>query len=384
MRQLSGKCYTFCFLLLMLLWQGSLAAANITLKVRLFTGKSLTQISISPVKGSYSLKSGGKTLTALPLKSSCMLSLENGKIKVTKGEKTFGSATTMTIEPANGSAILRLKVGSDDRSYEGAFSLKIVNGEIQLINRIELEKYVAGVVESEGGDARNTEFYKLQCLITRTYAMKNIRKHEAEGFQFCDQVHCQHYKNRGRYMEILAARDATRGKVIVDSAGRLINAAFHANSGGETVSSESVWSYKETYLKAMTDTFSLSMTKTLWEKSYKTTDFLNILQEKYAYPSSNPAMRDSALQFTQKNRKYFFPGGISLKTLRSDLELRSTFFSIEEKGDSVLIHGKGFGHGVGLSQEGALRMARLGYTCDQILDYYYRNVSIKSLTNNMK
>lgn len=369
--------------LLISLLPGPLSGSNVMLKVRLFTGKQVSQLVISPVKGSFSLKSGSRTLCALPLKSSCTITFENGKLRIEKAGKRIGTSAAIMIEPMGQNAILRLKTGDDDRSYEGAFTLKIVNGEIYIINRIELEKYVAGVVESEGGDGHNTEFYKLQCLISRTYAVKNIRKHEAEGFQFCDQVHCQLYKSRGRYLEIIAARDATRGKVIVDSTRRLINAAFHANSGGETVSSESVWSFRETYLKSIVDTFSLSMTKTTWEKTYKTADYLKFLQDKYTYPIDNPVMRDSALHFSQPLRKLYYPYGISLKNLRSDLDLRSTFFNMEEKGDSVVIHGKGFGHGVGVSQEGALRMARLGYTCDQILNYYYHNVRVKALGAGM-
>ncbi|MEI6576316.1 MAG: SpoIID/LytB domain-containing protein [Bacteroidota bacterium] len=356
---------------------------SVPLKVRLFSGKQIKAVNLCAVSGIYNMKSGNKALGSLKTSSKCTLKLENGQIKLEKSGKIYGSFNNISLTPKGPQPILNIKSNAEDRNYEGAFTIKILNGDLLIINNIELEKYVAGVVESEGGDAHNTEFYKLQCMISRTYAVKNLRKHEAEGFNFCDQVHCQHYKERGRYSDVLLARDATKGKVIVDQYGNLISAAFHANSGGETVSAEDVWSFKENYLKGINDTFSTKMTKAKWEKKIKTEDFLSILKSKYNYPVDNKIMRDSAITFTQIHRKLVFPGGIALKALRIDLDLRSTYFSIEPNVDSLTFHGNGYGHGVGLSQEGALQMARTGYSSDQILNFYYNNVKIQRLEKNM-
>jgi stage II sporulation protein D len=65
-----------------------------------------------------------------------------------------------------------------------------------------------------------------------------------------------------------------------------------------------------------------------------------------------------------------------LADIRTDLELRSTFFTMEVKNDSILIHGKGYGHGVGMSQEGAMEMAKQGYSFSDILRFYFYNVKI--------
>ena len=65
-----------------------------------------------------------------------------------------------------------------------------------------------------------------------------------------------------------------------------------------------------------------------------------------------------------------------LTRIRDDWNLKSTFFSINADGSTLILKGKGFGHGVGLCQEGAIEMARVGYTCPDILHFYFRNVRV--------
>ena len=72
------------------------------------------------------------------------------------------------------------------------------------------------------------------------------------------------------------------------------------------------------------------------------------------------------------NDDFFIP----LKFIREDMKLRSTFFTINEEGNDVIFSGKGFGHGVGLCQEGAMRMAEKGYSYTKILNYYYSKVHL--------
>ena len=71
---------------------------------------------------------------------------------------------------------------------------------------------------------------------------------------------------------------------------------------------------------------------------------------------------------------------IPLKTIRADFKLKSTFFSIKQKGDMVLLNGRGYGHGVGVCQEGAMQMAKLKYSYKDILNFYYKDVYLVNLT----
>ena len=94
-----------------------------------------------------------------------------------------------------------------------------------------------------------------------------------------------------------------------------------------------------------------------------------------------------AFHFNQiKGRKVYFMDmpSIHLKNLRNDLGLKSTFFSISEDNDMLIFKGHGFGHGVGLCQEGAMEMINRGFKYDDIIKYYYSNVYIVSYEDILK
>jgi len=90
-------------------------------------------------------------------------------------------------------------------------------------------------------------------------------------------------------------------------------------------------------------------------------------------------------RFAQPERLAFFHGpelGIPLRDIRTKFNLRSTFFSCFPEGDEVVLKGRGFGHGVGLCQEGAMRMAKAGFAAEQILKFYFPGVVIRERNDN--
>jgi stage II sporulation protein D len=95
-------------------------------------------------------------------------------------------------------------------------------------------------------------------------------------------------------------------------------------------------------------------------------------------------MEDVPLEFRKQERfSYYVVGEDSLSAvrIREDLELRSAFFSVFEEADSIVIMGRGYGHGVGLCQEGAMSMARKGHTYRDILDFYLSGIRISASTD---
>jgi stage II sporulation protein D len=204
-------------------------------------------------------------------------------------------------------------------------------------------------------------------------------KHEADGFHLCDQTHCQVYKGRCSRTDIMIATSKTAGQVMIDSEGDLISAVFHSNSGGQTANSEDVWSKALPYLRSKTDSFSIGQRSYYWTQSMKKQEWLDYLNRTYNYPIDDPLAQKQVLSFSQPYRKVWLTNGISLKRIRQDLHLRSTFFSISTEGDIVTFTGRGFGHGVGMSQEGAIRMAKSGYSYDYILKFYYTGIEIIQL-----
>ena len=142
------------------------------------------------------------------------------------------------------------------------------------------------------------------------------------------------------------------------------------------MNSEDVWSIPTPYLKSVKDTFCRHMPNATWTYSMPKSKWLKYLQKKYDYDISKPGALDSVLIFEQNERKRFLAPNIPLKTIRYDLNLKSAFFDIHVKNNTMVFKGRGYGHGVGLCQEGAINMAHLGYSYRDIIHYYYRNVQI--------
>lgn len=356
---------------------------SVFLKISVLTGKKPLSLVITPEKGSYEVLENGKTVTTLPQHVAGMFRVDEGKIRFSKPAGSLGRFDSLVIRCGAHDGILHVRFGKENYRYDDDLHLSVKEGFLRVINRVNLEKYTASVVLSEGGDKGTIEFYKLQGLISRTYALKNMRKHEKEGFHLCDQVHCQLYRGHTRRTDILNAMFDTRGLVILGPDSQLISAAFHSNSGGETVNSEDVWSQPAPYLRAVTDSFSLAMPMAYWEKKIEKTAWMDLLVQKYHFPADDSLMLDSALHFRQPHRLRNYTGGIPLRELRAAFNLRSTFFETEPSGDHILLKGRGYGHGVGLSQEGALNMTRKGYCFEEILKFYYQDILIVPLTTDI-
>lgn len=270
-----------------------------------------------------------------------------------------------------------------DRIYKGNLTVTAKDGYLKLVNSLDLDDYVCGVVSAEVGKGRHPEFYKAQALLVRTYALSHLYKHLPEGFNLCDEVHCQVYYGVCLSSNILDAVEATHDLVIVDKDLNMIVAAFHSNSGGQTVSSEDIWGSKKDYLRSVNDSFSVGMPSYFWKKKMPLKDWLNYLK-KYRYPVNDSSAVKYATAFKQPYRYVYLQYNgvkVPLKNIRDDLKLMSTFFDIHlnEKGDSVIFYGRGFGHGVGLSQEGAMKMAKMGWNFKQIINFYYQNILLMDL-----
>jgi stage II sporulation protein D len=70
---------------------------------------------------------------------------------------------------------------------------------------------------------------------------------------------------------------------------------------------------------------------------------------------------------------------LPLRNIRNDWQLKSTFFSVSVEDGEVVFRGRGYGHGVGLCQEGAMEMGRRGFRYEAIISFYYKNVNLASV-----
>lgn len=261
-----------------------------------------------------------------------------------------------------------------DQSYDDDLEVGQKTNSLKLINEVNLENYVSSVVEGEAGYRLPAEFYKLQAILSRTYALKNINRHTTEGFNVCDKVHCQVYHHKCTKDDIYETTIATNSLVVVDDELNLINTIFHSNCGGQTCNSEDVWNKKLNYLRCVKDSFCLRSSSALWKKSIPKTK-LHSYFGRYNVAEKVEDDMFTLCQVDQRNDSNYFLS-VPLTKMRRDLKLRSTYFYIEEKGDSAVLYGRGYGHGVGLCQQGGMEMANQGYGYVDILKYYYKGIHI--------
>jgi len=356
------------------------------LKIRLLSDLTLSRILFTPLAGDYKLRMDTCQISSENNPGVYQLTVEGDSVRVKSFEKDFGKCARVLFEAQLKEGSFKLKSIAPEikvKVYDNDLEVRISQGGLKLINRVGIENYIAGVVESEAGSGSTSEYYKLQSILCRTYALSNIHKHEADSFNLCDLVHCQSYKGKSENTIILQAVFDTKGLVIVDDDMNLISATFHSNCGGQTVNSEDVWSLSASYLRSVKDTFCLHMPNAHWQKTIATSDWINYLSLKQKYPVDDSLSCRQALTFPQYNgRELYFASKefkIPLKTIRSDWQLKSTYFSIRQLGDSIVLNGRGYGHGVGLCQEGAMHMARLGISYGDIINFYYTGVHLVDL-----
>jgi stage II sporulation protein D len=337
--------------------------------------------------GSYSILADTTDFGAiLPNEFVDVIYKANHQIELKKGVISLGVFKKIILQETKAGFSIALSCKEPivkERKYQNDFEITANSTGLTIVNLVDMNQYLSGVVESEGGGGKELEYYKVQALMSRTYALKYIRKHETEGFSLCDRVHCQAYHSMLRFTPSIAdAVLATEGMVMEDASNQLVDAYFHANCGGQTSEAEYVWNEPVPYLNSFKDTFCIYTKQATWEKRISQQEWADYLVSHYNYPLNDSVYGPLIFTFNQPDRMAFYhkPAlGIPLRDLREAFNLKSTFFSTYPEGMDVVIRGRGFGHGVGLCQEGAMRMAKYGYNFQQIAVYYFPGVHIVKL-----
>lgn len=358
----------------------SIQAQDIT--VGLMPRKDISSVLFSPNNGSYVLTNEtSDTLYRFRSDDAMSVSVVGENLLV---KSPYGLNDTVRKVSVVGSGIspsfrLRFNDEKQDHGYIDRLNISVKNGKLMLVDQVSIERYVGRVVQGEVGYGAADEYYKIQSIICRTYATRNLERHATEGFDLCDNEHCQVFSGLKKTSdEVVKATSATSGLVMVDPENKLILSAFHANCGGQTANSEDVWKESRSYLTAVNDTFCLKSRSANWEKSMSVDELLAQL----GFATDTTGL--DGWKFDQENRKKFFvlkEDSIETAQMRRLLQLRSTFFDLTVKDRNAEFTGRGYGHGVGLCQQGAMKMAENGYTYSQILGYYYKGVSLIPFTS---
>jgi len=367
---------SFIIIAFLLLVQGLLHAADI--RVGLFYGNNLQSVVFSVVEGEYMLSGDGRLIAVVRKANMFHIEMSGSGIVVSDTLQSYGTYMKLEFKGVSGSNVFQVKPvfpSLPSKESDDNLTVGMRDRALQLINLLDLEKYVPGTVEAEGGSNAPIEYYKAQAIITRTFAVKNFTRHAAQGFNLCDGVHCQSFNGKSHLNRLIYdAVGQTANKILMDETGNPIMTAYHANCGGITCSASMAWNKDLPYLTSIHDPFCDRSPQRDWTKSIPRTDW-----NKYLSNNGIPAGLVN-LQITGNGRqKYLFPEKqkISLTQVRDDFKLKSSFFTMEESNGTVILRGHGYGHGVGLCQDGAIEMARVGYSFIDILMFYFHGVTLQ-------
>jgi stage II sporulation protein D len=351
-------------------------------KIRLFADRKPESAFFTVKQGKYEIDMFNGDKILLETGETAMISKYAGRLAFKIRNKPGFAVDSISLTGVSGDDAFSLKLKDLSASKLCNGDLKCLPdlGTIMLINSIDVEKYVAGVVKAEGGTGKNIEYFKTQAVIVRTYMYRYNGRHLQDGYNLCDNTHCQVYSGTCDDPVINRAAAETKGMVILDKDSVLIISAFHSNCGGQTSSAEDVWLTSVPYLKSVQDPYCTGSRNSVWQKSISGNEWVKTLTNA-GYKGNSDDL--TAFRFAQSSRTANYriaSFSIPLKNLRESLDLRSTFFSVIPEQDSVKLSGKGYGHGVGLCQEGAMAMASKGFNYNQIIDFYYSGVKIMDIS----
>lgn len=239
---------------------------------------------------------------------------------------------------------------------------------------IPIEEYVAGVLTGEA--ARDSDPAVLQALAiaARTYALRNLRRHEGEGFDVCDETHCQVL--RRPTTATTAAAERTAGRVLTFR-GVLATVYYSASCGGHTQVPSAVWSGAEDppYLPSRPDVGCGG--DPVWNADVRIADIERTLRGAGFTGSLRRIRvldRDKSGRVSRLGLDGMRPSSIAGPDLRMALgptQIKSTLYDVHDQGDRYAFVGRGYGHGVGMCVIGATRLAARGESAEALLLRYY-------------
>lgn len=356
------------------------------ISVAIFYEKKPQGVTITIQKGTYFVYNDYDIVDTLQIGNNISIVKEAEYLVYRNKAKAWGTKKDIRIVNNGDNAAFFINYsGSVEpaRCYEGWIKVKLHEYSVLAVNYINLDAYVAAIVERLGTGMASEEFFKAQAVMYRTFCTLNYAKHENEGFDLCDGTHCQIYSNKSTNRIIINASKKTSNLVMVDKYQNLLNPISHLNSGGYTAPSEYVYGAAETHLKSVKDEFAENGNNYSWKILIPAAEWQSYLIKKGVKSAENKLYKQLLIvqQDTRENEFKIDNETISLNTIRTDWGWKSSLFSMSLDKGVITIVGKGNGTGVGLSVESAKTMASKGFTYDNILKFYYSDIIITNLNH---
>ena len=323
----------------------------------------------------------------------------------------------------------------ETQTFEGSLHIVVEADHIVAINKLPVERYLTSVISSEMSASAPLEFLKAHAVISRSWLLAQIekrRRHEQGGdsffsftkkddelirwydredhtiFDVCADDHCQRYQGitKASSKQVAEAISETRGQVLTYGQ-EICDARFHKCCGGQTEEYQYCWEdTPKPYLVSFEDPYCNTSDKTIlkqvlndfdqetpdfyrWTVEYTQAALSELVSRKLKEDFGEiqeliPLERGKSgriwkLKIVGTKKTFTIGKELEIRRALSETHLLSSAFDVERQGDRFILHGKGWGHGVGLCQIGAAVMGEQGKTYDEILLFYYRNAKIERL-----
>ncbi|MBP7784663.1 MAG: glycerol-3-phosphate acyltransferase [Firmicutes bacterium] len=346
-----------------------------------------------------------------------------------------GPVAVEIASPGQGAARPLIWVGQPGYVYRGQFELACAakSGEMHVINILDLEDYVAGVVPYEIGAGAPFEALKAQAVVARTEAVALGGRHDEEPFDTCSSTHCQVYRGAAAELDrpdVRRAVDSTRGEALFYNGRPAPGAKYHACCGGITESAGALWRFDVPYmvgvgcslptpesssrgaataaairdeqaLRAVIEApnpgdFCYGSNGYRWRVEYTAGQLAAVLAPvigrleqpesrviRVAVIERTPRGSAVRVRVTTTEGEYEIVGEYAIRSaLGGTVTIKSGVFVVDTEGDppsTFVFSGAGYGHGVGMCQYGARGMARAGYDYRAILEHYYPGTTVEQI-----
>ncbi|MDR2676442.1 MAG: SpoIID/LytB domain-containing protein [Endomicrobium sp.] len=280
----------------------------------------------------------------------------------------------------------------ESKPYRGYLIIKKFDNKLNIINVLNIDDYVRGVLYKEAGNNWNEEALKAHAVISRTYAVANLSKHSSQGFDLCSTTHCQVYDG------IIGIENNAYNKALLLTEcefltynDKFANTVFHASCGGHTESPQYIWNCKSIppYLQGVKCDYCKDAPYSNWEQTLNecfirtklSNNNFNIGKiKKIKIKGKTITGATNELEIFHSNGKLIL-NAYQFRIIVDALQIKSHYFyHIERDGDNFCFKGKGWGHKVGLCQWGAKTMAENGKSYKDILSYFYPGTEITKIT----
>jgi stage II sporulation protein D len=361
-----------------LLWLAIMAPAQAALELRVAIEDGVSQVKVGSSTKAVVRDASGRQLGEIAAMNAFVADPGQGKVTLDRWQ-----SGQLWVEPTGGGYIF---IG--DRWYRGRALVVPTNSGLTAVNYVDLEHYLYSVLGGEMNGNWPQEALKAQAVAARSYALYQRQNAANETYDVGDTAGWQVYDGiEDESAGTQAAVNATTGQVLTHN-GRIIEAVFHSSAGGCTENVEDVWVQALPYLRSVPD-FDQGSPVYQWTKNFSRSE----LSARITGVGNILAL--TPIKTTQCGRVMSMEveGDAGRRTmkgdeLRSALGLRSTLFTVvpeAAKGKAqsppvgFQVIGRGFGHGLGMSQWGAYNLAARGTRYQQILLHYYKGTTLAKI-----